>query len=443
MLPEAQTDASGLQSSRENRPGQLLSFDSPRCIVSCHDNRILSREQQVSQHALEGIRILDFTRVLAGPLSTMILADLGAEVIKVESPAHGDDTRAWGPPYLGEMSAYFAGVNRNKQSITLNLKSAGGVQIAKDLAQQSHIVIENFKIGQMTSFGLGYDDLSALHPALVYCSITGFGQTGELAKYPGYDYAVQAMSGLMSITGEKDGEPHKVGVAISDVIAGLFATTAVLSALRYAERTGQGQHIDIALLDTQIAALVNIVSNYLVSGENPPRYGNGHQNIVPYQTFTASDKDFVLAVGNDKQFRLVSHLIQMPDLPSDERFSTNPARVHNRDELIPLMQQAFSSRTADEWVTLLLDAGIPAGSINTVEQALAMPQIQQRNLIHEIPLDSGELLKMIGSPMKLSETPPEIYAPPPSHGQHTGSILRNLLGKSPDEIQSLRESGTI
>lgn len=395
------------------------------------------------QHALDGVRVLDFTRVLAGPLCTMILADLGAEVIKVESPGRGDDTRQWGPPWIGDLSAYFTSVNRNKQSITLNLKTDEGVQIAQQLAEKSDILIENFKVGQMASFGLGFDDIAKTNPALVYCSITGFGQTGSFAKYPGYDYAVQAMSGLMSITGEKEGEPHKVGVAISDVIAGLFASTSILSALHYARATGQGQHIDIALLDTQIATLVNIVSNYLVSGENPPRFGNQHQNIVPYQTFSASDRDFVLAVGNDRQFRLLCHLIQMPNLPQDERFSTNPLRVKNRDSLIAILEEAFKLNSADEWVTLLLDAGIPAGTINTVEQTLHMPQIQERNLIQEIPLETGELLKMIGSPIKMSVTPPEIRTPPPQVGQHTESILTNILNFSPSEIERLGNESVI
>lgn len=395
------------------------------------------------QHALDGVRVLDFTRVLAGPLCTMILADLGAEVIKVENVGRGDDTRQWGPPWLGDMSAYFASVNRNKQSITLNLKSKRGIKIARELAQDSQIVVENFKIGQMASFGLGYDDLIKLNPKLVYCSITGFGQTGSFSQYAGYDYAIQAMSGLMSITGEKEGQPHKVGVAISDVIAGLFANTAILSALRHAEKTGQGQHIDIALLDTQIASLVNIVSNYLVSGQNPPRYGNQHQNIVPYQTFSARDQDFVLAVGNDKQFRLLSHLIQLPNLPQDERFATNPLRVQHREVLIPILQTAFNAKKADEWVSLLLDAGIPAGSINTVEQALNMPQITERNLVHEVALSTGDLLKMVGSPLKLSETPPEIRTPPPQLGEHTENVLSRLLNLSQSDIYQLKDEGVV
>jgi len=395
------------------------------------------------QYALDGVRVLDFTRVLAGPLCTMILADLGADVIKVESVKNGDDTRQWGPPWQGTMSAYFASVNRNKQSITLNLKTQQGIQIAKDLAANSHIVIENFKVGQMASFGLGYDDLLAINPALVYCSITGFGQIGSLAHYAGYDYAVQAMSGLMSITGDQEGEPHKVGVAISDVIAGLYANSAILAALHHAKATGQGQHIDIALLDTQISALVNIVSNFLVSGQNPPRYGNQHQNIVPYQTFKAQDKAFVLAVVNDRQFRILAHLIQQPNLADDQRFSTNPARVHNRQQLIPILQTAFQTKLADDWVTLLLDAGIPAGAINTIEQALQMPHITERDLLQTVTLNTGELLQMIGSPLKLSETPPDIRLPPPEHGQHTDDVLQQKLGYSLTKIASLRDQNVI
>ncbi|MGJ3237858.1 MAG: CaiB/BaiF CoA transferase family protein [Anaerolineae bacterium] len=397
----------------------------------------------MSQYALDDVRVLDFTRVLAGPLATMLLADLGADVIKIEHVTAGDDTRQWGPPWQGMMSAYFASVNRNKRSLALNLKSEHGVQIARQLATESQIVVENFKVGQMASFGLGYDELSALNPALVYCSITGFGQTGSLSQYPGYDYAIQAMSGLMSITGEREGEPHKVGVAISDVIAGLSANTAILSALHHARNTGQGQYIDIALLDTQIASLVNIASNYLVSSQNPPRYGNQHQNIVPYQTFRASDQPFVLAVGNDRQFRVLCHLIQLPDLPDDERFATNPARVAHRDTLIPILQDVFVLQSASHWVQLLLDAGIPSGSINTIEQALNMPHIHERNLVKSVKLTDGDTLKLVASPLKLSQTPPTIRMPPPQLGEHTDAILQEQLGLSTDEIASLRRQQVI
>jgi formyl-CoA transferase len=395
------------------------------------------------QQALDGLRVLDFTRVLAGPLATMNLADLGAEVIKIENPGLGDDTRHWGPPWKGELSAYFASVNRNKRSLSLDLKSPEAQKIARQLASQSHVVVENFKVGQMATFGLGYEDLRQLNPSLVYCSITGFGQTGLYAERAGYDYVVQAMSGLMSITGEKEGEASKVGVAISDVIAGLYATSAILAALYHAQATGQGQQIDISLLDTQIAALVNIASNYLVSGKNPPRYGNQHQNIVPYQTFRASDQEFVVAVGNDKQFRLLCHLIQMPELESNELFSKNPARVQNRDTLVPILSQAFLSKTAEEWESLLVDAGIPAGRINTVEQALDSANIASRELLQSVMLPTGELLKLVASPMKLSATPPQVHAAPPILGADTTAVLSELLGYDEAKIAELRSRGLI
>jgi crotonobetainyl-CoA:carnitine CoA-transferase CaiB-like acyl-CoA transferase len=393
--------------------------------------------------ALDGLRVLDFTRVLAGPLATMNLGDLGADVIKIENPKTGDDTRHWGPPWKGELSAYFASVNRNKRSLSLDLKSAEGQEIARQLAAQSDVVVENFKIGQMASFGLGYEALRELNPALVYCSITGFGQTGVYAERAGYDYVVQAMSGLMSITGEKDGEASKVGVAISDVIAGLYATSAILAALHHAQATGQGQYIDISLLDTQIAALVNIASNYLVSGQNPPRYGNQHQNIVPYQTFRASDQEFVVAVGNDKQFRLLCHLIQMPELAADKQFSTNPARVQNRDKLVCILAEAFLAKTAEEWESLLVDVGIPAGRINSVEQALSSENIASRELVQAVRLDSGELLKLVASPMKLSATPPQIHRAPPKLGADTAGVLTELLGYDEKRILDLQEKGVI
>lgn len=397
----------------------------------------------MSQQALDGIRILDFSRVLAGPLCTMTLADMGADVIKVEHPQRGDDTRQWYPPDVGGMSAYFASVNRNKQSMTLDLKHPEGQAIARQLARISHIVVENFKVGQMARFGLDYESLAAINPGLVYCSITGFGQTGAYRERAGYDYVVQGMSGLMSITGEVDGEPIKVGVAISDVIAGLYATSAILAALRHAERTGDGQHVDIALLDTQIAALVNIASNYLVSGDTPPRYGNQHQNIVPYQTFKARDGAFVLAVGNDRQFKLLCHLIQRPQLAEDTRFTTNPARVAHRATLIPILAQAFAERTVADWVELLTEAGIPAGAINTVAQALNTPQVQDRHLVQAVELETGDSLQLVGSPLKLSQTPPRKPSAPPRLGQHTDAILSALLGLSVQAIDDLRQAQVI
>lgn len=401
----------------------------------------------MTEEALAGIRVLDFTRVLAGPLCTMLLGDMGADVIKVEHHIRGDDTREWGPPYAGDkadkQSAYFLSVNRNKRSITLNLKTDQGRDIAQRLAAQSHIVIENFKLGQMAGFGLGYDDLKAINPSLIYCSITGFGQTGLYQERPGYDYVIQAMSGLMSITGPIDGLPHKVGVATSDVLAGLFATNAILAALRHSEGTGIGQYIDVALFDTQIAALVNIASNYLVGGQTPLRLGNLHPNIVPYQTFTAADGEFVLAVGNDGQFRQLCQLIERDDLCVDDRYATNPARVANRNQLIPILQRIFLDRSVEEWITDLLDKGIPAGPINDVAQALNDPHIQARGLIQETTLSNDAVLKFVGSPVKLSETPPQVRYPPPALGQHTDEILRDLLAYDADTIAELRKNSVI
>jgi len=398
------------------------------------------------EQALAGVRLLDFTRVLAGPLCTMMLADLGAEVIKIESLI-GDETRQWGPPWAGDgldrQSAYYLSVNRNKRSLALNLKHPDGQQIARDLATHSHIVVENFKPRQMAAFGLGYDDLKALNPALVYGSLTGYGQTGPYAERPGYDYVIQAMSGLMSITGEPEGEPMKVGVAISDVIAGLNMSTALLAALRHAERTGQGQHVDIALYETQLAALVNVASNYLVSGQNPPRYGSQHANIVPYQTFQAQDGAFVVAVGNDRQFQQLCHLLAQPDLARDERFATNPARVAHRTELIPLLQGYFVQQPVHIWVEGLLALGIPTGPIQSVAQALNDPQTHARGMIDTLTLSNGQSVDLVASPLKLSATPPQTRSAPPQIGQHSREILRALLGKNEEEIQALLDMGVI
>lgn len=397
--------------------------------------------------ALEGIRVLDFSRVLAGPTASMILADLGADVIKVEAPGRGDDTRQWGPPWFGEgntrQSAYFVSVNRNKRSLTLNLKHPQGQAVARELAANSHIVLENFKVGQMTRFGLDFETLKQVNPALVYCSITGYGQTGPHHQNPGYDYIVQAMSGLMSITGPADGEPHKVGVAISDVIAGLFAANAIQAALYHSQQTGQGQHIDISLLDTQIAALVNIASNYLVSGVTPPRMGNLHPNIVPYQTFAAADGEFVLAVGNDRQFRLLCDILNRPDLADNERFSTNPARVTHRDTLVPILADIFRQHPREHWINPLLEKGIPAGPINDVATMLNSEHAQARALVQSAPMPDGASVPFVGSPLKLSETPPQVRFAPPLLGQHTETILQSVLGYDTETIAHLRAEGAI
>jgi crotonobetainyl-CoA:carnitine CoA-transferase CaiB-like acyl-CoA transferase len=370
----------------------------------------------------------------------MLLADLGADVIKIENPGLGDETRHWGPPWAGEgdarQSAYFMSVNRNKRSLTLNLKHDAGQALARQLAARSHVLIENFKVGGMATFGLGYDDLRALNPALVYCSLTGYGQTGPYHQRPGYDYVIQAMSGLMSITGPADGAPHKVGVAISDVVAGLYAANAIQAALRHSERTGQGQHIDISLLDTQIAALVNIASNYLASGQTPPRLGNLHPNIVPYQTFEASDGAFVLAVGNDRQFAALCKVIEREEWLDDPRFATNPARVENREALVPLLAAIFEQRPREVWIETLLGAGVPAGPINDVAVALNDPHTRARGLVDDAQ-------PFVRSPLKMPATPPEVRSAPPALGAHTDEVLRDVLGLDDDRIRALRESGAI
>ncbi len=397
--------------------------------------------------ALAGLRILDFTRVLAGPSCTMLLADFGAEVIKIEHPQRGDDTREWGPPWLAvgdeHLSAYYLSVNRNKRSVTLNLKMPEGLALAKQLALKCDVLIENFKVGQMASYGLGYEQLQPDHPGLIYCSITGYGQTGPYASRPGYDYVIQAQSGLMAITGPADGPPYKVGVAIADVIAGLYAANAIQAALLYRHQTGQGQHLDIALLDTQLAALVNVASNFLVSGQNPPRYGNGHPNIVPYQAFDAADKPFILAVGNDLQFAALCKIIGQPGLARDSRFATNPARVNHREILVPLLQAIFIQRPADTWTADLLNVGIPSGPINQIADAFADPHVQARQLVQSVTFENGEELEMVGPPIQCSTTPPTVRHAPPLLGQDTAEVLTDWLGLGPDVIADYQQRGVI
>lgn len=401
----------------------------------------------MTQATLSGIRVLDFTRVLAGPFCTMLLGDMGADVIKVESH-RGDDTRHWGPPWAGDdpetrLSAYYLSVNRNKRGIVLDLKSREGQEIARELAKQSHIVVENFKPGGLARFGLGYDDLHAINPALVYASISGFGQTGPYADHPGYDHAIQAMSGLMSITGAADGAPHKVGVAISDVVTGLFALSSILAALRHAEHTGEGQHLDISLLESQLSALVNIASNTLISGQAPVRHGNNHPNIVPYQVFNAADKAFVVAVGNDGQFRALCDLLARPELAHDPRYVSNELRVKNRDSLVSTLDDLFAQKHAADWLTLLLDAGIPSAPINTVPEILNDPHVRARGLIQEGTLPDGGTFEFVGNPVGFSATPTDVRISPPLLGQHTDVVLAELLGMNAEQIANLRAKGVI
>ena len=395
--------------------------------------------------ALDGIRILDFTRVLAGPYCTMMLADLGAEVIKIERPGLGDDTRHWGPPWVGDtdrlMSAYFVSVNRNKRSLTLDLKHPTSQTIVRDLVRHSQILVENFKVGEMQAFGLSYDDLRPINAALIYCSISGYGQSGPYQQRPGYDAVIQAVSGLMSITGPPNEAPgSKVGVAITDVVTGLTAATSILAALHHSQQTGQGQYIDIALLDSQIAALVNIASSYLVTGATPQRMGNAHPNIVPYQTFAAGDgQHLVVAVGNDAQFAALCAILGL-DLHMQLQFQTNASRVAHRAELIPILEHAFRSDSAAHWEAKLLQAGIPAGIVQDLATVLDSDQIQARGLVHKLRLPDETPLRLVGPPAQLSATPASIRRPPPALGEHNAEILGEVLQLDEAQIQRLRES---
>jgi formyl-CoA transferase len=394
---------------------------------------------------LRGNRVLDLSRVLAGPYCTMVLGDLGADVIKVESP-EGDETRGWGPPFVDESrreSAYYLCVNRNKRSIVVNFKTDEGQTILHELVRQSDVLVENFRAGTLSRFSLDYESASRINPRLIYCSITGFGQTGPLRDKPGYDFMIQAMGGLMSITGEPDGEPMKVGVAVTDLFAGQNAVIAILAALQARTQTGKGQHLDISLFDSQVGMLANVASNYLISGSFPKRYGNAHANIVPYQSFQASDAWFVIAVGNDKQFARLCEITGKSELAQDSRFVTNSGRVEHRDELIALLKPVFLEKTSSEWLSALERAGIPCGPINTLDKVFAEPQVEAREmLIHMEHPEIGDL-SLVGSPLKFSETPVEYRIPPPRSGEYTEEILTDRLGYSNTRIQELLKNKVI
>ncbi|KQV55466.1 CoA-transferase [Pelomonas sp. Root1217] len=403
--------------------------------------------------ALSGVRVLDLSRVLAGPWCTQTLADLGADVIKIERPGSGDDTRAWGPPYLKDAdgqdtseAAYFLGANRNKRSLAVDLAKPEGQAIVRKLAAQVDVLVENFKVGDLARYGLDAQSLLAEHPGLVICSITGFGQTGPYAERAGYDYAVQGMGGLMSVTGERDdlpgGGPQKVGVAVADLFTGMYATVAILAALRHRDATGQGQVIDMGLFDTQLAMLANLGSNYLCSGQAPGRMGNAHQNIVPYQVFEASDGYLILAVGNDRQFAKFCDIAGRPEWAADPRFATNSERVRHRAILVPLLEEAMRQRPRADWLAALEAAKVPCGSINSIGEALADPQAQARGAVIPMPHPLTPDLRLIASPMKLSATPVAYRHAPPLLGQHSDELLQEA-GCSAEEITNWRNSGVI
>ena len=404
--------------------------------------------------ALSHLRVLDLSRVLAGPWAGQILADLGAEVIKVERPGHGDDTRAWGPPFLkdayGESTgeaAYYLSANRNKQSVTIDFTKPEGQRLVRELAAKSDILIENFKVGGLQAYGLDYASLKELNPALIYCSITGFGQTGPYAKRAGYDFMIQGLGGLMSLTGRPEGElgagPVKVGVALTDILTGLYSTVAILAALAHRQHDGGGQHIDMALLDVQVACLANQAMNYLTTGESPQRLGNAHPNIVPYQDFPTADGDFILTVGNDSQFRKFAEVAGRIEWVDDPRFVTNKLRVANRAALIPLIRQATVFKTTAEWVLQLEAAGVPCGPINDLEQVFADPQVLARGLAIELPHVLAGLVPQVASPIRLSETPVEYRNAPPLLGEHTQEVLQRVLGLTTGGVEALRASRVV
>ncbi len=386
--------------------------------------------------ALSHLRVLDLSRVLAGPWASQMLADLGAEVIKIEHPDRGDDTRGWGPPYLTDAdgnameSAYFMCANRNKQSVALDIATPEGQTALRELAARSDVLIENFKVGGLAKHGLDYETLSRLNPRLIYCSVTGFGQTGPYARRPGYDFMIQGLGGLMSLTGLPDGEPGggpvKVGVALTDVLTGLHAATAILAALAWRERSGEGQHIDLSLLDVQVACLANQSMNYLVTGQPPERLGNSHPSIVPYQSFPTADGDMILAVGNDTQFAAFSRVAGHAEWASDARFQTNAARVKHRAVLVPLLKQATVHRTTAEWIDLLEKASVPCGPINDLAQVFADPQVRARGLRVEIPHPTLGSVPTVASPLRLSKTPVRYQHAAPALGAHTERVLSTL-----------------
>jgi crotonobetainyl-CoA:carnitine CoA-transferase CaiB-like acyl-CoA transferase len=399
--------------------------------------------------ALADVRVLDLSRVLAGPWSGQLLADLGADVVKVERPGAGDDTRAWGPPWLkdpdghstGE-SAYYLSANRNKRSVTIDLGQPDGQRLVRQLASKADVLLENFKAGGLAQYGLDYGSLKVLNPRLVYCSITGFGQTGPYASRAGYDFLIQGMGGLMSLTGHPDGTegagPLKVGVALTDIMTGLYATVAVLAALKRREQSGEGQHIDLALLDVQIACLANQAANYLVGGLVPRRMGNAHPNIVPYQDFPTADGYMIIAVGNDSQFASLCGTLEHPEWSRDDRFATNPQRVKHRNELIALIHNVTVQRTTDAWVAAMEAAGVPCGPINTIDRVFMDPHVQSRNVRIEVPHPLADLVPLVANPIRMSESPVQYRNAPPTLGQHTEEVLSDWLDASAAEIDALR-----
>ena len=400
--------------------------------------------------SLKNIRIVDCTRAMAGPYCTMMLGDFGADVIKIERPGSGDESRGWGPPFVGDPyghypgeSAYFLSANRNKRSLTVNLKDPDGQDIIRRLVKVSDVFIENFKTGVLDTMRLGLKDLQGENPELIYCSITGYGQTGPYKDRPGYDAIIQAEGGMMSITGPAEGPPSRVGVPINDIASGMFASAAILAALYERVESGKGQYIDISLLDTQIALLSNVASNYLISQQPPKRQGNAHPNITPYEAFQAKDKGFMLGAANQRQWEYLCDVIGHPELKTDPRFNANQERMKNRAELFELLNGFFSEKNAEEWLALFLEAGLPSGPINSIPEVFEHPQIEDRNLIMEVDHSSAGPIPLTGFPYKFSRTPADLHQPPPMLGENNQDILVKLLGFNEEEVNLFKDNGVI
>lgn len=392
---------------------------------------------------LKGYRILDLSRILAGPYCTMILGDQGAEVIKVERPGTGDDTRTWGPPFCGGESAYYLCCNRNKKSVVIDLKKPDGLRLIRELAKVSDVLVENFTPGLTKNFGLDYETLHKLNPRLVYASITAYGQDGPYRDRPGYDMVLSAVGGLMWITGERNGNPCKVGVAITDVLTGVYASGAITSALLWRERSGRGQFLDISLLDVQVSGLANIASNYLVAGKEATRWGTAHESIIPYQVFHTKDRPIAIAVANQKLWVNFCKLVGREEWLDDPRFESNPKRVENRDIFLPLISDLFAEKTCDEWMELLAEAAIPCGPVNNMQHLFADPQVQHRGMIAEVPHPTIGTLRLTGIPIKYSETPGTIRLHPPLLGEHTDEVLADTLDYTSEQIEAMKEQGII
>ena len=419
--------------------------------IACRRSMDGLMSSQTSPKALEGVTVLDLSRILAGPWSTQLLADLGAEVIKIERPGRGDDTRGWGPPFLTDAdnaptdAAYFLAANRNKKSVAIDIANPEGAALIRQLAEKSDVLIENFKVGGLTKYGLDYNAIAQINPRLVYCSISGFGQTGPYADRPGYDYMIQAAGGLMSVTGQPDGapgaEPMKVGVAVADLFSGMYASSAILAALRHAERTGEGQHVDVSLYDCQIAMLANQAASYLVTGIAPQRLGNAHPNIAPYQVFAVADAHLVVAVGNDDQFTAFAEAIGRADLAGDLRFAKNSARVENRGALNDIVEPIMASETAAEWFSRLKKAGVPVGPINDLAAVFSDPQTMARDMAIKMVRPDAPSGQTVAHPVKYSKTPPRNDIAPPQLGAHTQEVLESFLGLTNAEYTALKKAG--